>query len=403
MSDRQRTPVSAGWGTVVLIYIISVLAAASIGQAIPIVGDIARYFHATRQQVSWVISMPSALVAVGALLIGWLVARVGDKPLILLGIGLLILGDMGVTVVSSVQALLAMRVLEGLGYALVAVSSVTMISRVTQGKRRTSALTLWSSYIPMSFAIPLVLAGLLAGTGHWRWAFSGHALALLLLGLAAFSLPARPRASRVAGNTGLTTVLRTPACYALGIAFACTAFVQLGIMSTLTPVLQARYGLSIQLASSVLTTGSLINIVGCVLMGWLLNRGLPPLLLALGSVALAALAASAVYLPGAPVGAEVALAWLYFLGTGLLTGLWALLPAVAPTPASRGAASGLVTQLTLWGVLFGPPAAFAAQAHGSPGEIALIVAAMLLDALLLWSVIRQAGERVGLVDPAVGH
>ena len=41
----------------------------------------------------------------------------------------------------------------------------------------------------MSFAVPLALAGLLAGTGHWRWAFGGHALVLMVLGIAAIGLP----------------------------------------------------------------------------------------------------------------------------------------------------------------------------------------------------------------------
>jgi MFS family permease len=403
MSDPQSTPASAGWGTIVLIYLICVLAAASIGQAIPIMGDIARFFHGA-PGLSWVISMPSALVALGALPIGWLVARLGDKPLILLGVLLLMLGDVGVTLAESIQVLLTMRAVEGLGYALVAVSSVTMIARLTQGKRRTSALTLWSSYIPMSFAIPLTLAGMLAGTGHWRWSFGGHALILLVLGLAALSLPARAAAVRLVGNSGLSTVLRTPVCYALGLSFACTAFVQLGIMSTLAPILAMRYGFSFAAASSLLTMGSFVNIGGCLLMGWLLNRGLPPLLLALASVALAATSASIVYVPGVPVVAELTCAGLYFLGTGLLTGLWALMPAVAPAPTSRGATSGLVTQLTLCGVLLGPPVAFAAQGmHGEQGEVAVILTAYSLGALLSWWVIHRVGARIGLVDPGAGH
>jgi MFS family permease len=184
MNEQQRNPASAGWGTILIIYLLGVLAASSISQVVPIVGDIARFFHAPRQQVGWVISIPSAVVALFALLIGWVIDRVGDKPLILLGTVLLILGDLGAMLTSSMDVLLLMRVLEGIGYALVAVGTVTMIARVTSGKRRTSALTLWSSFIPMSFAIPLALAGLLAGTGHWRWAFGGHAAAMLVLGIA---------------------------------------------------------------------------------------------------------------------------------------------------------------------------------------------------------------------------
>jgi MFS family permease len=202
MNDQQPNLASVGWGTIVIIYLLCVLAASSISQVVPIVGDVARFFHATRPQVGWIISIPSAVVAIGALFIGWVVDRLGDKILILLGTVLLILGDLGAVLANSINILLLMRILEGVGYCFVAVSTVTMIARVTSGKRRTAALTLWSSFIPMSFAIPLALAGLLTGTGHWRWAFAGHAAAMLVLGVAAIGLPRHARLSERRSRRG---------------------------------------------------------------------------------------------------------------------------------------------------------------------------------------------------------
>jgi MFS transporter, DHA1 family, inner membrane transport protein len=64
------------------------------------------------------------------------------------------------------------------------------------------------------------------------------------------------------------------------------------------------------------------------------------------------------------------------------------LPLVAPNPAARGATSGLVTQLTLWGVMFGPPAAFAAHANGTQQAINVIVAWLLCAVLLVFVVYR---------------
>jgi MFS family permease len=392
---------SAGWGSIFLIYLLTVLAAASISQVVPIVGDIARTFHAARQQVGWIISIPSALVAIGALLTGWLVDRVGDKPVLLAGTALIIVGDIGVTLVDTLNALLAMRVIEGVGYDLVSVSTVTLISRITAGKRRTTALTLWSSFIPMSFAIYLVSAGLLVGADRWRFAFSGHAAALAVLGLAGLTLPAAVRNASGQGTrtAGIREVLRTPACYALGISFACAAFVQTGIVSTLPEMLSRRYGMSVPAAHSVGTIGMFCNIAGCLLMGWLLNRNLPRMPLALVSVAMTLLAGCLIYLPGSAAAITVGLALAFFLGSGLIVGLWALLPAVSPTPSSRGAASGLVTQVTLWGVLFGPPAAFAAMGSGDPSRQILNVAvALVLCALMLWTVIRRAAARAEAMD-----
>src|SRR5258706_536845 len=80
----------------------------------------------------------------------------------------------------------------GIGYVGIAVAGVTMLMRITQGPRRNVALSLWSSFIPMSFAVPLLLTARLAGTGGWRWAFAGQAMALGVLALlAAATLPVR--------------------------------------------------------------------------------------------------------------------------------------------------------------------------------------------------------------------
>jgi MFS family permease len=107
--------------------------------------------------------------------------------MLLSGCAVLVLGDLGVTLAGSVEMLYAMRVLEGIGYVAIAVAAVTMLTRTTQGARRTSALTLWSSFVPMSFALPLILAAQLDGTGKWRWAFTGHGIPLAALGIAAWA------------------------------------------------------------------------------------------------------------------------------------------------------------------------------------------------------------------------
>ena len=74
-------------------------------------------------------------------------------------------------------------------------------------------------------------------------------------------------------------------------------------------------------------------------------------------------------------------------GSGLLVGMWTLLPQVSPGPECTGATSGLVTQITLLGVLVGSPAAFAAEAASSPGPILIFIGVSLvvgLSALPIW-------------------
>lgn len=393
MAVSDGTADQGSWPSIFLIYAIGVLGAMTISQVIPVIGELAGIFRAGAQ-VGWIISSPSALVAIGALLTGWIVDRVGDKPVLLVGSAIVVLGDLGAALASSLPMLLAMRIVEGVGYVGIGVAAITMMIRITQGPRRNLALTLWASFIPMSFALPFIVAGPLSQPGRWQWAFTGHAIvlgALLIVGLA--SLPARGSEAVASRSAGLAAVLRSPGPYVLGVCFACAAFMQTGVVSTLPHLLSSRYGVSIAVASSVGTVGMLLNILGCLTVGPMLNRRVRPLSIAIGGVCftIGAGVTLGLSLPGFGVAAAVSCA--FFFGAGVIVGLWALLPIVAPSRQSLGATSGMVTQLTLWGVLFGPPAAFAAQAGGQwLPEARNIIIASLAIVLGVWLVMHRFGH-----------
>ncbi len=376
------------WGAILLIYAIGVLGATSISQAIPVAGDMARFYNLGPSQGGWIISMPSAVVALGAISMGWLVDRLGDKRILLIGCAILALGDIGVAFAQSAGVLYAMRIVEGIGYVGISVAAVAMITRATEGKRRTSALTLWSSFVPMSFIAPLLIATQVAGSDRWPWAFLGHGIVLALLALVALAvLPADGRGRGKATRTsGIGAVLRSRAPYLLGLAFACGAFLQTGVASTLPHMLPDRFAVSAGFAASVVTIGMILNLIGCLAVGPMLNRGAGPFRVACLGVALTAAGGVAMYGPEVSVTLVFAAACVFFLGSGVVVGLWALLPKVAPNPAAIGATSGLVTQLVLWGVLFGPPGAFALLSSDWMQQSAAVLSACSLCLGLLWLV-----------------
>jgi predicted MFS family arabinose efflux permease len=397
-NDDNR--LQGSWAAILLVYCVGVIAATTVSQAISVARDITAFLHAAPTQAGWIISMPSAMTAIGAVFTGWLVDRTGDKPVLLAGCLIVILGDVGVTLSGTMPALLTMRAVEGVGYVCIAVAAVTMLMRITHGPRRNLALALWSSFIPMSFALPLILTAALAGTGAWRWAFSGHAIVLgVLTVLAILALPPREGEKGPRRTAGLSTVLRSPGPYLLGIAFALHAFIQTGIVSTLPHRLMALYHLSFPAASSVITLGMVFNVAGCLAVGPLMNRSV-------GAWTISVVGVAGVFIGGVTAGRELpgleaaaAVACLFFFSSGLIAGLWSLLPHVAPGLYTLGATSGLVTQITLLGVLFGPPAAFAAQAAGGWSREGLnVTVAALVGLLLLWLVI----TRFSTSDPRAG-
>ena len=371
----------SNWPRILLIYAIGVLAAMSVSQAVPVVGMIAREFHPSNaSELGLIISLPSLVIAIGALAVGWLVDRYGARIVLLVGTAILLAGDVATILSPTFSLLLDSRVIAGVGYVGIAVAAVTMITRTTSGSRRTAALSLWSSFIPMSFIIPFLAAAPVMMSGQWRWAFTGHAIVLALLALLALLFLPEGRMVDVRGarTAGLLLVLRSPWPNVLGISFAAAAFLQSGIVASLAVFLARRYHVS-DLTVEPYNVGAMVaNIAGCLAVGRLLHANISAVLVGFAGVVLAGVGGVLVFAVPIGFGNAIAASWLFTFGCGLLVGMWTLLPQVSPSPAYAGATSGLVTQLTLLGVLLGSPFAFAAEASGSAGPMLVYIGGSLV-------------------------
>jgi len=378
------TSSESNWPKIFLIYAIGVLAAMSVSQAVPVVGMIAREFHPTDpSQLGLIISLPSLVVAIGALAVGWLTDKFGARPVLLVGAAILLAGDIATTLAPSFDLLLASRIVAGVGYTGVAVAAVAMLTRTTAGNRRTAALSLWSSFVPMSFIIPFLTAAPVMMSGQWRWAFDGHAIVLAALALLAllFLPEGRMVSSSGARTAGLSQVLRSPWPYALGISFGAAAFLQSGIVASLAVFLARRYHVS-ELSVQPYNVGAMVaNIAGCLAVGRLLHAKIPAVWVGFAGIVLAGLGGVLVFATTIGFGNAIAASWLFTFGCGLLVGMWTLLPLVSPSPACVGATSGLVTQLTLLGVLLGSPFAFAAEASLSAIPMLIFIGGSLVVCL----------------------
>ena len=380
----MTTKIGSRWPQILLIYLLGVFAVAVISVAVPEVGGIARELHPQSPAViGLVISMPALVAALGALIIGSFVDRFGDRRVLITGGFILIAGDIGVALSHSVPVLLEWRVVGGVGYVCMAVAAVTMMTRLTAGPERTVALTLWSTVIPASFIVAFIGGGMLLVPGAWRSAFGSHAaITGILLVLGMQFLPARTAGEAVFSRTaGVGLVMRSFWPYVLGISFAANAALQTGVIASLPQMLARSIGASEGRVHSFNVLAMLINIVGALSVGAMLNKGIPALTVGLSGVLLCGLACLGLTLMPTGFAEAMTMNCVFMLGCGMLAGLWALLPLVAPSPQTLGATSGLITQITLVGVLFGPPAALFSLSKGPVGF--LVFAAIALAASLI--------------------
>lgn len=361
---------------IAIIYSLGVLAAMTVGGAIPVLDAIAREFHPSDPSLlGLVMSLPSVMVAIGALIAGYFVDRIGDKQVLLAGAIAMVIGDGIVSFAPAMQTLLIGRVVCGIGYVLMAVSAITLLIRVVDERRRNMAIAVWSTFVPVSMIIPFMLEGVVERAGSWRYAFSGHAVVTLLLALVlVVSIPARSRESRQLSRTkGVRAVLRSPWPYLLGISIGGDAFLHVGIIASLAPYLHARYGTDLMTVNMWNIGAMVVNALGSLLFGKLLDWGAPPV--KTGVIAILVTGVPALILFAMPVGASasIALSWLLLFASGVLTGMWAYTPSVSPSPESIGATSGVVTQITLLGVLLSGPVFFAAEAASTRTPIIVTI------------------------------
>ncbi|MEG3129964.1 MFS transporter [Pantoea cypripedii] len=370
---------------ILVAYALGVMAAMTVSEAVTELGSIAKEFQVfEHSQIGLIMSLPSLMVALGALLAGYIVDRIGDRVVLLAGAVVIVAGDICVVAAPAFNLLLAGRIITGIGYVLTAVAAVTLLIRITTGKQRNMAMALWSTFVPASFLLPFLSAGLAEHFGSWRAAFVAHsALTLALAFVATVSLPRRTAEEKAqfSRTRGLRAVLRSPLIYLLGISFGADAFLQTGIISTLAPYLAKRYSVPVLEVAHWNVVAMVCNGIGCLMVGAMLNRGVKAA--AIGVVGLILTGAPALAIYTLPLGFMVSIAasWVFMFGSGLLVGMWALAPVVAPSRESIGATSGLITQLTLVGVFLGPPLFIAAQSSADPQSLALLVIAGLVVCL----------------------
>ena len=192
--------IRSGWTSVAVVCVaqfVVVLDVTIVTTALPAIRP-ALGFGDTGQQ--WIFTA-YALVFGGLLICGGRVADVfGHRRIFLIGLGLFTVASVGCALAWSAAALVAARVVQGAGAALLSPAALAMLTTLTKpGEERRRAVGWWTAVAAGGGASGWVLGGLITEYAGWRWVFAVNVpIGLVALVMGLLVLPAGQRKPGVA-------------------------------------------------------------------------------------------------------------------------------------------------------------------------------------------------------------
>lgn len=342
------------------------------------------------------ISLAQATVAVylaglaGAqLLWGELLNRLGPRRCMETGLVLLALTSLGCALAPNIEALLVLRLLQGVAAAAATVVAPTVV-RATLGDadvvRGIAAISMVEAIVP---AAGPVLGALMLTVVDWRGTFWVlMALSLLVLPWVVKIAPRRLPGLNLAHDAGYLTILRNRNYLRLALSHALCIGALLTFLSSAPQLLQHTLGLGTSAFALLQVLGVGSFMLGASQSGRLAKRLSHARVVRLGStvqVLACTLALAASWLWQLPY-AAVAAYWMCFCGSLAIRGPATFVDALAVPPAQMGRATALLVLALLAAGALGTQlvAPFLGGADSAVPLFCGVLLQLLVSAALVW-------------------
>src|SRR5258705_5653762 len=148
---------------------------------------------ASYDSVIWVTSAYLLAYAVPLLVAGRLGDRYGPKNLYLLGLTVFAAASLWCGVADSIEMLVAARVVQGIGAALLAPQTLSTIPRIFPADRRGVAMSVWGATAGVATLVGPLAGGVLVDRLGWQWIFFVNVpIGVIGLALAVWLIPVLP-------------------------------------------------------------------------------------------------------------------------------------------------------------------------------------------------------------------
>ncbi len=353
-----------------------VCAALHVGKLAPAIPALRDALGLSLVQAGFLLSLVQAAGMTLGVAFGALADGLGGRRSMLLGLAVLALASAGGGAATGVGALLALRAVEGFGFLLVVLPAPGLLRALAAPQAVNRLLGLWGAYMPLATALALLLGPLCIAALGWRaWWWLLAALSVAMTVVLAVALPdGVPAAATQQAAAGTSSVgiawtqrlrltLAAPGPWLVALSFAMYSGQWLAVIGFL-PVIASQAAVPTTAIAALTALAAAANIVGNVVSGRLLQRGVPPQHLLVTGFVVMALGAAATFAGGADLGSggglppalRYAAVLLFSAVGGLIPGtLFSLAVRVAPGPHTLSTTVGWVQQWSSLGQFAGPP------------------------------------------------
>lgn len=244
-------------------------------------------FHLSYAELGFLVSLFFVVSGVGQALAGFVVDRVGARPVLFGALGCFVASSLLAASAQGYGGLMAAAALAGLGNAPFHPVDFTILNKRVSAPRLGHAFSVHGISGNLGWALaPLFLAGLTTAFGSWRVAYLGAAAwAAVVLGVMVLNRDAlddrrgawaheAPAAAGAAPRPAehALAFLKLPSVWLCFSFFFWTTVALSAIQSFASPALRAMYGLPLTVTALVVTGYMLAGAAGMVLGGFIVAR-----------------------------------------------------------------------------------------------------------------------------------
>jgi len=183
--EVRRVSVVVVMGTIMAILDTTIVAVA--------LATLARDFHTSINTIQWVTTGYLLALAVVIPLSGWSVHRFGAKPVYMISLVLFVAGSAMCGVARSADALIAFRVVQGLGGGMIMPVGQTIMARTAGPDKMNKVMAVIGVPTLLGPILGPVLGGIIISNFSWRWIFFVNVpIGIVALILAVRFLPTTP-------------------------------------------------------------------------------------------------------------------------------------------------------------------------------------------------------------------